>query len=148
MQSHDADQLSIIDNSYLDASAIATVAPEQHRLMVNQQHLKQVWNTEGVVNPADWRNWLKRLGLEFMRESPSQALRSCAALAEVHVNFGQDLFNVAFVSCWTELYESYQVRLSVSLRFLCSLAERFVARMMSSKRLRLPLRRRTCHPRL
>ncbi|KAJ9098776.1 hypothetical protein QFC19_006252 [Naganishia cerealis] len=93
---------------YLDASAIATVAPEQHRLMVNQQHLKQVWNTDGVVSPADWRNWLKRLGLEFMRESPSQALRSCAALAEVHVNFGQDLFNVAFVSCWTELYESYQ----------------------------------------
>ncbi|GHJ88255.1 hypothetical protein NliqN6_4657 [Naganishia liquefaciens] len=95
-------------DSYLDASAIATVAPEQHRLMVNQQHLKQVWNTDGITSPADWRNWLKRLGLEFMRESPSQALRSCAALAEVHVTFGQDLFNVAFVSCWTELYESYQ----------------------------------------
>lgn len=77
--------------------------------MVNQQHLKQVWNTDGITSPADWRNWLKRLGLEFMRESPSQALRSCAALGEVHVTFGQDLFNVAFVSCWTELYESYQV---------------------------------------
>jgi FKBP12-rapamycin complex-associated protein len=100
----------------LDAGAIATVAPEQHRLMVNQQHLKQVWNTDGVTSPADWRNWLKRLGLEFMRESPSQALRSCAALAEVHVTFGQDLFNVAFVSCWTELYESYQVCVTVRLR--------------------------------
>ena len=91
------------------------MAPEQHRLMVNQQHLKQVWNTDGITSPADWRNWLKRLGLEFMRESPSQALRSCAALAEVHVTFGQDLFNVAFVSCWTELYESYQVRFIGSL---------------------------------
>jgi phosphatidylinositol kinase/protein kinase (PI-3 family) len=116
--------------------------------MVNQQHLKQVWNTDGVVNPADWRNWLKRLGLEFMRESPSQALRSCAALAEVHVNFGQDLFNVAFVSCWTELYESYQVRISALSKVFAGLPNPRIFRMMLSKRLRLPSRPPMCHPKL
>jgi serine/threonine-protein kinase mTOR len=44
-----------------------------------------------------------------MKESPSQALRSCVTLAELYPPLGAELFNVAFVSCWTELYEQYQV---------------------------------------
>ncbi len=92
-----------------DASQIATAAVEQHRLLVNQQHLKQIWNTAGVVDGKDWMEWLKRLARELMRESPSQALRACCGLAEQHAPFGAELFNVAFVSCWTELYETYQV---------------------------------------
>lgn len=43
-----------------------------------------------------------------MGESPCQAVRASCALAEKHQPFAKELFNVAFVSCWTELYESYQ----------------------------------------
>lgn len=95
----------------MDSAAIATVAQEQNRMVVNQQHLKGVWNTDGIAAATDWKAWLKRLGLELMRQSPSHALRSCHGLAEVHSPFGQELFNVAFISCWTELYEQYRVSL-------------------------------------
>lgn len=50
-----------------------------------------------------------------MRESPCQAIRASRSLAEVHQPFAKELFNVAFVSCWTELYESYQEDLTKNL---------------------------------
>ena len=43
-----------------------------------------------------------------MRESPSHALRACRALADVYQPLAHELFNAAFVSCWTELYDKYQ----------------------------------------
>jgi FKBP12-rapamycin complex-associated protein len=89
-----------------------SVAAEQAKLQVNQQQLKAAWDCSPVTSRAEWMEWIKRLGNELMRESPSQAIRASRNLSEVHAPFGKELFNVAFVSCWTELYESYQVGLN------------------------------------
>lgn len=113
--------------SALESAAIATVAQEQNRMVVNQQHLKGVWNTDGIAAANDWKAWLKRLGLELMRQSPSHALRSCHGLAEVHSPFGQELFNVAFISCWTELYEQYRVSTRGSFRLWNRLSPLFLS---------------------
>ncbi|KAG8682008.1 phosphatidylinositol kinase- protein kinase tor1, partial [Ceratobasidium sp. 395] len=43
-----------------------------------------------------------------MKESPSHALRACMSLADVHIPLARELFNAAFVSCWTELFDQYQ----------------------------------------
>jgi FKBP12-rapamycin complex-associated protein len=41
-------------------------------------------------------------------------------LAEVHPPFARELFNVAFVSCWTELFENYQQDLTQNLEVALS----------------------------
>lgn len=94
-----------------DPMSDMSVVAEQAKLPVNQQQLKAAWDCSGVTSKQDWIEWIKRLGNELMRESPSQAIRASRNLAEVHPPFARELFNVAFVSCWSELYESYQVSL-------------------------------------
>jgi FKBP12-rapamycin complex-associated protein len=78
-------------------------------MTVNQQHLKQAWDTSQVSNRDDWIEWMRRLEVEFMKESPSHALRACMALVEIHPPLAKELFNAAFISCWSELYDQYQV---------------------------------------
>lgn len=80
------------------------------RLPVNQQNLKSAWDTTGRIKADDWRDWLNRLAVQMLKSSPSHSLRACANLAEVYQPLARELFNAAFVSCWTELFDNYQVR--------------------------------------
>ena len=87
-------------------------------MVVNQHHLKQAWDVSQVTTREDWIEWMQRLSVEFMRESPSHALRACMNLVDVHTPLAKELFNAAFLSCWSELYNQYQVRLlSQSFQF-------------------------------
>ena len=81
---------------------------ETSKLTVNQQHLKQAWDTSQVTTREDWMEWIHRLAVEFMKESPSHALRACMTLVDIHHPLAKELFNAAFLSCWSELYEQYQ----------------------------------------
>ena len=82
---------------------------EAAKMVVNQQHLKQAWDTSQVSTREDWLEWMHRLSVEFMKESPSHALRACMSLVDIHSPLAKELFNAAFISCWRELYEQYQV---------------------------------------
>jgi FKBP12-rapamycin complex-associated protein len=93
----------------------ASVSAESTRLPVNQQQLKPSWDCSTVTSKGEWIEWIKKLGNDLMRESPCQAIRASRSLAEVHQPFAKELFNVAFVSCWTELYENYQEDLTKNL---------------------------------
>lgn len=79
-------------------------------MIVNQQHLKQAWDVSQVATREDWLEWIRKLTVEFMKESPSHAVRACKALADTHLPLSRELFNAAFISCWPQLYEHYQVR--------------------------------------
>jgi phosphatidylinositol kinase/protein kinase (PI-3 family) len=89
---------------------------EAARMTVNQQHLKQAWDTSQVSTKEDWLEWMHRLSVEFMKESPSHALRACMSLVDVHPPLAKELFNAAFISCWRDLYEQYQVRCYLCFR--------------------------------
>jgi hypothetical protein len=82
---------------------------ETTKLAVNQQHLKQAWDVSKVESREDWQEWFKKISTELLRESTSPALRACVPLVDSHPPLGLDLFNAAFISCWTELYDQYQV---------------------------------------
>ncbi|WFD05627.1 non-specific serine/threonine protein kinase [Malassezia vespertilionis] len=84
---------------------------ETGKMAVNQHHLKAAWDTSRISTAQDWREWLRRMAVECMRESPSHALRACRSLAEVYHPLALELFNAAFVSCWVTLYDSYQENL-------------------------------------
>lgn len=79
-------------------------------MAVNQQRLKQAWDVSLARTREDWMEWLQKLSVEFVRESSSHALRACMSLVDVHTHLARELFNVAFLSCWGELYNQYQVR--------------------------------------
>ena len=64
--------------------------------------------------------WLRRLGVELLKESPSPALRSCWALAQAYNPLSRELFNAAFVSCWNELKTYNQEDLVANLKLALS----------------------------
>ena len=82
---------------------------EAAKMTVNQQHLKSAWDISSVSTKDDWTEWMHRLSVEFMKESPSHALRACMSLVDIHPPLAKELFNAAFISCWRDLYEQYQV---------------------------------------
>ena len=88
---------------------------DSKKLPVNQQHLKQAWDASQKSTRDDWVEWMRRFSVELLKESPSHALRACASLAGVYQPLAKDLFNSAFVSCWTELYDQYQEELVRSI---------------------------------
>lgn len=96
---------------------------EATKMSVNQLHLKQAWDTSKVSTAEDWREWLRRMAVEFMRESPSHALRACRSLADVYHPLAYNLMNTAFVSCWPELYPHYQDDLVRSIETAFDAAE-------------------------
>jgi FKBP12-rapamycin complex-associated protein len=78
------------------------------KLEMNAIHLKAAWDTKGKSTKEDWQEWLRRLSTTLLTESPNHALRACASLASVYLPLARELFNSAFVSCWSELYEQFQ----------------------------------------
>lgn len=78
------------------------------KLEMNAIHLKNAWDTRGKSTKEDWQEWLRRFSTMLLAESPNHALRACASLASVYTPLARDLFNSAFVSCWSELYEQFQ----------------------------------------
>ncbi|KAJ5176104.1 Serine/threonine-protein kinase tor2 [Penicillium canariense] len=87
----------------------------QKKIVVNQQHLKNAWDASQKSTREDWQEWIRRFSVELLKESPSPALRACASLAGIYQPLARDLFNAAFVSCWTELYDQYQEELVRSI---------------------------------
>ncbi|KAI2627651.1 FAT-domain-containing protein [Hypoxylon sp. NC1633] len=78
------------------------------KLEMNAIHLKAAWDTKGKSTKEDWHEWLRRFSTTLLTESPNHALRACAILGSVHLPLARELFNSAFVSCWSELYEQFQ----------------------------------------
>ena len=87
----------------------------QKKLPVNQEHLKSAWEASQKSTREDWQEWMRRFSLELLKESPHHSLRACASLASVYQPLAKDLFNSAFMSCWTELFDRYQDDLTHSI---------------------------------
>lgn len=81
------------------------------KLPVNQAALKAAWDTSQGRTREDWQEWLARLSKEFLKQSPSHAIRACAGLASDYHPLAKDLFNASFASCWSELYSQHQEEL-------------------------------------
>ncbi|KAH3893902.1 hypothetical protein DPMN_018054 [Dreissena polymorpha] len=85
------------------------------KLHVNFNNLRSALGKGRRESKEDWMEWLRKLSIELLKESPSPALRSCWALAQSYNPLARDLFNAAFVSCWTQLTEEQQDELINSL---------------------------------
>lgn len=76
----------MLDRSMENAKSaeFPTPAAEAAKLTVNQQHLKTAWDTSQTSTKDDWNDWIHRLTVELMKESPSHALRACMSLVDIH----------------------------------------------------------------
>ena len=112
-------------NAYLLDDADDGVRGSSHRQGISaglqtpsfgQTSLKAAWEATQHSTRADWHEWMRRLSVEMLRQSPSSALRACAELAHAYQPLARELFNAAFLSCWSELgEEGYQESLVASL---------------------------------
>ncbi|KAL2265936.1 hypothetical protein VTJ83DRAFT_5288 [Remersonia thermophila] len=85
------------------------------KLEMNPVHLKQAWETRGKATKDDWHEWFRKFSTTLLSESPNHSLRACASLASNYQPLARELFNSAFVSCWSELFESYQEELITNI---------------------------------
>ncbi|KAJ3079940.1 phosphatidylinositol kinase- protein kinase tor1, partial [Rhizoclosmatium hyalinum] len=72
------------------------------------KQLQRAWDTSEKSTREDWVEWMRRLNVELIKESPSHTLRSCASLAAVYNPLARELFNAAFVACWPELLDQFK----------------------------------------
>ncbi|TGZ84962.1 FAT-domain-containing protein [Ascodesmis nigricans] len=103
------------DERFADKPDEVSVDFGPKKLPVNQQHLKNAWEASQRSTRDDWQEWIRRFSVELLKQSPQHALRACAGLASVYYPLARDLFNAAFVSCWTELYDQFQDELVKSI---------------------------------
>jgi len=77
--------------------------------------LQGAWESSQRSTREDWAEWMRNFSVELLKQSPSKALRACAALAQASPGMARDLFAAGFVSCWSELDDENQDRLVRSL---------------------------------
>jgi FKBP12-rapamycin complex-associated protein len=101
---HGNSSMMELDHSPSDLTVVSL-----RKLPINEPNLRRAWESFiYCTTKDDWFEWMRKLGLEFIRESPSQSIRSCSQLAGTHYPIVRDLFNVAFLSCWNEFSDDIQ----------------------------------------
>ncbi|KAJ2062155.1 phosphatidylinositol kinase- protein kinase tor1 [Coemansia sp. S146] len=90
------------------------------RLYMDANVLCRAWAVGQSMAKGEWADWLAKFSNELVRQSPSPALRACYGLASKHPRLSRELFNAAFVSCWTELSGQYQQEIVSSLQEVAS----------------------------
>ncbi|UYV65261.1 MTOR [Cordylochernes scorpioides] len=85
------------------------------KLPVSAVNIQRAWTATRKVSKEDWMEWMRRLSIELLKESPAPELRSCWVLAQSYHQLPRDLFNAAFLSCWTELNKENQDELVKNL---------------------------------
>jgi FKBP12-rapamycin complex-associated protein len=85
------------------------------KMQLDQENLRKAWETSQRSIKDDWAEWMRQFSVELLRESSSPALRFCSSLAQVYQPLARELFNAAFVSCYTELERNYKKELVQSL---------------------------------
>jgi FKBP12-rapamycin complex-associated protein len=81
---------------------------EGEKLPVDHSKLEQAWDTRQRATKEDWTDWFRKFSIDLIRQSPSQALRQTDVLVPAYPQLAMELFKSAFVSCWSELYDSQQ----------------------------------------
>ncbi|KAK3265868.1 hypothetical protein CYMTET_25476 [Cymbomonas tetramitiformis] len=97
------------------SSVHESVATGPVKLQVNELNLRKAWESSQRSTKEDWEEWMRNLSVELLKESPSPALRACHSLAQLQPHVARELFAAGFVSCWSELHDTYQEQLVRSL---------------------------------
>lgn len=84
---------------------------------IDAKLIKPYWQPYGCKTKVDWVEWLKRLAVELLRNSPSICLSNCWELARSHLPVARELFNAAFACTWCTLNLEYREDLKKALLY-------------------------------
>ena len=99
---------------------VFTPQPKATRHKTNVAHLRRAWEVSQRTTREDWDEWMRRFTVELLREAPAPALRATAELAHAYQPLARELFNAAFVCCWSELNDTLKAELLDSFRVIFS----------------------------
>ncbi|PRT55035.1 Serine/threonine-protein kinase TOR2 [Wickerhamiella sorbophila] len=92
----------------LDTHLDSTPASEQGKAAFNLNLIQAAWDATGRSTREDWTEWFRRLSVEFLKGSPSPALKACSNIATISTSLARDLFNPSFYTVWANLSENYK----------------------------------------
>lgn len=78
----------------LVAHSIVRYLGREFRHLINVDQLRTFWTAQSLTSREDWLQWLRTLRTQFIKQSPSAALRACASLADMHEPLAK---SIAFV---------------------------------------------------
>jgi FKBP12-rapamycin complex-associated protein len=107
--------LDNLENGFQSNPALHPVPNNVRRHLVNQGNLQRAWDVSQRASREDWDEWMRRFGLQLLREAPSPSLRASAQLAHAYQPLARELFSAAFFCCWEELSEQYRANLIYAL---------------------------------
>ncbi|OMJ77176.1 hypothetical protein SteCoe_23284 [Stentor coeruleus] len=87
-----------------DNKAINLQQPYKHGVDVKQ--LLAVCSTSDRHTKEEWKDWMRRFSIELLKQAPAPALRECQVIEQYPNSL--ELFNSAFVSCWSDLYDEHK----------------------------------------
>lgn len=95
-----------VDNRVRGRASTSRLAPETN-FHISIQSLETAWALADRNNATNLVDWMRRLMIELIRQSPSPLIRLCATLAKTHRPLAEELFNASFYSIWDELYSMH-----------------------------------------
>eukprot|EP01130_Rhizamoeba_saxonica_P008636 TRINITY_DN3490_c2_g1_i1.p1 TRINITY_DN3490_c2_g1~~TRINITY_DN3490_c2_g1_i1.p1 ORF type:complete len:1462 (-),score=255.39 TRINITY_DN3490_c2_g1_i1:71-3847(-) len=72
---------------------------------VNIDLLLDAWDNSSCFIGNDWAIWIRDLTIMLLKHSPSKSLQCCSSLAINFAPIGDNLFNYAFISLWSDITE-------------------------------------------
>jgi FKBP12-rapamycin complex-associated protein len=100
----DALDISIKFDDRIRNRGLNAKTQNEMNFQVNTQSLESAWALADKRNATNLIEWMRRLMIELIRQSPSFILRSCSTLAKVHRPLAEELFNNSFHCIWEELF--------------------------------------------
>lgn len=81
-----------------------TMAPQGHPWAdaFDAQSFLGMWDVSSIASDTEWWEWLRTVSIMMLRGSPASALRCVGDLAAKNDQIAYGLFNVAFLSCWSQ----------------------------------------------
>ncbi|KAF9147911.1 phosphatidylinositol kinase- protein kinase tor1, partial [Linnemannia schmuckeri] len=104
------------DDRYVVSTDVPQPLSDDKKLRVNPVALRRAWDTQSRSTREDWTDWIRRLTLEMLKETSSHSLRACAEMATSFPPLARELFNSAFMSCWTVLPEQFKGEFAAAIR--------------------------------
>ena len=77
--------------------------------------LSKAWDTSDNLSVEAWNEWLRRLSMQLVQETPDKALRALHQICTSYNILARDLFNATFISCWSNLPQLHREELISSL---------------------------------
>ncbi|KAI6651085.1 Serine/threonine-protein kinase mTOR-like [Oopsacas minuta] len=100
-----------VSDSYLHSKS----TPGVKGSYMNILSLSKAWDTKDNLNVEAWNEWLRRLSMQLVQETPDKALRALHQICTCYNILARELFNATFISCWSNLPQFHRDELITNL---------------------------------